>query len=94
MARSRARGTRNAEGRMRLGEHLVELRRRLMISGAAILLCTIAGFFVVDWLLEVLEARHVPRQALTLGLESLAVAVDDIAGARRLLLAASFRVSA
>ena len=51
MARSRARGTRNAEGRMRLGEHLVELRRRLMISGAAILLCTIAGFFAVDWLL-------------------------------------------
>lgn len=51
-------------------------------------------FDLTDWLLEVLEARHVPRQALTLGLESLAVAVDDIAGARRLLLAASDRVSA
>lgn len=55
MARSRARGTRNAEGRMRLGEHLVELRRRLLISAAAVLACTVAGFFVVDWLLEVLQ---------------------------------------
>ncbi|MGC5075827.1 twin-arginine translocase subunit TatC [Agrococcus sp. DT81.2] len=55
MARPRARGTRNPEGRMRLGEHLVELRRRLIISAAAILVCTIGSFFAVDWLLEVLQ---------------------------------------
>ncbi|WP_405216907.1 twin-arginine translocase subunit TatC [Agrococcus sp. Ld7] len=40
---------------MRLGEHLVELRRRLILSALAILLSTIAGFFAVDWLLELLQ---------------------------------------
>ena len=40
---------------MRLGEHLVELRRRLILSAAAILVGTVVSFFAVDWLLEVLQ---------------------------------------
>ena len=81
------------------------LVRRAAVLGAGVMGAQIAAhltnagvdtvlFDLTDWLLEVLEARHVPRQALTLGLESLAVAVDDIAGARSMLLAASGRVSA
>lgn len=44
------RAKRDAEGRMSLREHLRELRRRLLISGAGIALGAVAGFFLYDWL--------------------------------------------
>src|SRR3954471_17046565 len=37
------------ERRMSLGEHLVELRKRLIISAIAIVLGMVIGFFLSDW---------------------------------------------
>ncbi|SDI02124.1 twin-arginine translocase subunit TatC [Agrococcus jejuensis] len=50
------RGGANPEGRMRLIEHLRELRRRFVISFAAIAVLGIGGFFVSDFVLELLSA--------------------------------------
>ena len=43
------------EGRMSLGEHLVELRKRLFISGLAIIIGAIAGFFVAPYIIDALR---------------------------------------
>jgi sec-independent protein translocase protein TatC len=59
MARPR-RGV-DTERRMSLGEHLVELRRRLMISALAVLLGMVAGYVLSDW---VWEALRTPMLAL------------------------------
>ncbi|MEO5533536.1 MAG: twin-arginine translocase subunit TatC [Pseudolysinimonas sp.] len=52
MAASRRR---NPEGRMSLGEHLVELRKRLTWAGLAILVGTIGGFFVAEYVWDALR---------------------------------------
>lgn len=41
---------------MSLGEHLVELRKRLIIAALAILLGLVAGFFLSDWVWDMLRA--------------------------------------
>lgn len=41
---------------MSLGQHLLELRRRLVISAIAILVFAIAGFFVTDFVLAAIRA--------------------------------------
>ena len=43
---------RNPEGRMSLGDHLRELRRRLVIAGIAIALGSVIGWMQYDWLLN------------------------------------------
>ena len=48
---------RNREGRMSLGEHLVELRKRLFIAGIAIIAGSVGGFFVHEF---VWDAIRVP----------------------------------
>ncbi|WP_193787010.1 twin-arginine translocase subunit TatC [Leucobacter celer] len=50
-----ARKRRDSEGRMSLGEHLVELRKRLMISAIAIALALIAGWILTPWVWDVLR---------------------------------------
>jgi sec-independent protein translocase protein TatC len=42
------------ERRMSLGEHLVELRRRLTIAAIAILLGAVGGFFLSEWVINLL----------------------------------------
>lgn len=42
------RPSRNREGRMSLGEHLVELRKRLIIAALGLVLGLVGGFFLVD----------------------------------------------
>jgi sec-independent protein translocase protein TatC len=46
----------NREGRMSLGEHLLELRKRLFFAAIAIALGTIGGWFLSDWILDALQA--------------------------------------
>jgi sec-independent protein translocase protein TatC len=53
MARRR-RGV-DTERRMSLGEHLVELRRRLMISALAVIVGMVAGYVLSDWVWEALR---------------------------------------
>lgn len=47
---------RNPEGRMSLGEHLVEFRRRLFLSAAVIAVAAIGGFFLADSVWAALSA--------------------------------------
>ncbi|WP_245851004.1 twin-arginine translocase subunit TatC [Brachybacterium vulturis] len=47
---------RDPEGRMSLGEHLVELRNRLMISAITVLLLSIGGWFLFPWVFEAVKA--------------------------------------
>jgi sec-independent protein translocase protein TatC len=51
------RGKRGAktEGRMSLGQHLVELRKRLFISAIAVIVLSVAGWFVAPFVLEAIR---------------------------------------
>lgn len=44
------------EGRMALGEHLVELRNRLMISAITVLLLSIVGWLLFPWVFDAVKA--------------------------------------
>jgi sec-independent protein translocase protein TatC len=56
-AKARKRGRKaNPEGRMALKEHLREARNRLFKSAVAVILATVAGFFVYDPVLRALAA--------------------------------------
>ncbi|MGO2772259.1 MAG: twin-arginine translocase subunit TatC [Brachybacterium tyrofermentans] len=52
---AKRRSRRDPEGRMALGEHLVELRNRLVISAITVLLLAIVGWFVFPWVFEALK---------------------------------------
>lgn len=54
--RTKKKRPKNSEGRMSLKEHLVEARNRLFKALIALALCTIAGFFLYEQLLEILIA--------------------------------------
>jgi sec-independent protein translocase protein TatC len=58
MASTTARGQRqrrDPEGRMSLGSHLVELRKRLFRAVAAVAVFSVAGWFFVPWVLDQLR---------------------------------------
>jgi sec-independent protein translocase protein TatC len=46
---------RTKEGRMSLGDHLVEFRKRLLIAAIAIVLAMVAGWFLSDWVWDMLR---------------------------------------
>lgn len=46
---------RDPEGRMSLGEHLTELRNRLVISAITVLVFSVVGWFLFDWVFEALK---------------------------------------
>lgn len=50
------RARRDPEGRMSLGEHLVELRNRLLICAVTVLLLSIAGWFLFPWVFDAVKA--------------------------------------
>ena len=47
---------RDPEGRMSLGEHLIELRNRLMISAITVLLLSIVGWLLFPWVFDAVKA--------------------------------------
>lgn len=51
----RSRRGRNPDGKMTLGDHLVELRKRLMIAAVAIVVAMVAGWVLADWVWKVLR---------------------------------------
>jgi sec-independent protein translocase protein TatC len=51
-----ARPAKSREGRMTLGQHLVELRRRLVVMSISILIGSVGGYFVSDWVLSAMSA--------------------------------------
>jgi len=51
-----SRRRKDPEGRMSLGEHLVELRNRLMISAATIVVLAVAGWFLFPWVFDAVKA--------------------------------------
>ncbi|MGQ3384863.1 twin-arginine translocase subunit TatC [Glutamicibacter sp. TV12E] len=54
--RNKKKRVKDDEGRMSLKEHLIEARNRLFKSLIALTLGTVAGFFIYDWLLELIIA--------------------------------------
>ncbi|WP_334121497.1 MULTISPECIES: twin-arginine translocase subunit TatC [Glutamicibacter] len=52
--RNKKKRVKDDEGRMSLKEHLIEARNRLFKSLIALTLGTVAGFFIYDWLLELI----------------------------------------
>jgi len=52
---AKRRSRRDPEGRMALGEHLVELRNRLVISAITVLVLAIVGWFVFPYVFEALK---------------------------------------
>ena len=77
---SKSRGGRNPEGRMSLGQHLVELRKRLMYAVLGLVLGLVAGWFLVDWVWEMLRVPVVKLQSegreATLAYNSITEAFD------------------
>ena len=57
---------RDPEGRMSLGEHLIELRNRLVISAVTVLVFSIVGWLVFDWVFDALKRpfTHAAAQGL------------------------------
>lgn len=60
----KSKSPKNAEGRMSLGEHLIELRNRLFIAGIAIVVACIAGWFLSKPVIDALNApiRYIAAQ--------------------------------
>lgn len=54
-SRARSKAPRDPEGRMPLAAHLVELRNRAVVSAIALLIGTIAGWFLFDFTMNFLE---------------------------------------
>ncbi|MES1212394.1 MAG: twin-arginine translocase subunit TatC, partial [Leifsonia sp.] len=52
----RSRRKSNPEGKMSLGQHLVELRKRLVIGGLAVLAGSVGGWFLSALALDYLRA--------------------------------------
>ncbi len=71
-SRVTARGGKSREGRMTLGAHLIELRRRFLISAAALVVAMIVAFFIADPIIDLLTEpireiaarRGIPNSAL------------------------------
>jgi sec-independent protein translocase protein TatC len=63
---------------MPLIEHLLELRKRLMISAVAILIGGIGGFFISDWVLELLTGplKSQGKELATINFTSVTSAFD------------------
>lgn len=76
---------------MSLGEHLVELRKRLLISAIAIVLAMIAGWFLSDWVWDML--RSPIEQIAAQNNRNAQINYDDVTGAFDLKLKVSLFIA-
>ena len=58
----RKRKEKDPEGRMSLGEHLAELRDRLLWCAGAVVVFTVVGWFIYPWVFEMLNRPFVEAQ--------------------------------
>lgn len=72
---TKARKGRGSEGRMTLGAHLVEFRKRLVISAIAIAVALVAGWLLSTWVWDVLR---MPINDLELAGREATIAYGDI----------------
>jgi sec-independent protein translocase protein TatC len=80
----------NRDGRMTLGEHLVELRKRLVRAAAGLVLGTIAGWFLAS---NVLNAMRAPIVQIAKSQHRLAeLNYDNITGAFDLKIQIAFTI--
>lgn len=87
---SKTRGGRNTEGRMSLGQHLVELRKRLIIAAIGLLLGLVAGWFLVDMVWDMLR---VPVEKLQIEGRDAALTYSSITEAFDLRIAISLFIA-
>lgn len=73
-----SRKQRDREGRMSLGAHFIELRKRLFIAALAILLASVAGWFLSTYVLDALRA---PVLAIAGGERRASLNYSNITGA-------------
>jgi len=85
-----ARTKRGADGevRMSLGQHLIELRNRLFLAAGAIIVGTIGGWFLVDW---VLATMRLPIEQLG-GARNAEIMYTTVSGAFDLRIQIAFTV--
>lgn len=76
--------------RMSLGAHLIELRKRLLISAAAIIVGMVAGWYLSDWVWEMLRQ---PVNDIRLQGRDAVIAYGDITGGFDLKLRVAFFIS-
>lgn len=55
-ARRTGRPTKDTEGRMSLGQHLIELRNRLFKAVIAVAICAVGGWFITPFVLDALRS--------------------------------------
>lgn len=76
---------------MSLGEHLVEFRKRLLIAAIAIVIAMVAGWFLSDWVWDMLRA---PIEAIARDRDRNAqINYDDVTGAFDLKLKISLFIA-
>ncbi len=86
----KTRRKRNPEGRMSLGDHLVEFRKRLMIAGIAIVLGMVVGWFLSDYVWDMLRG---PIERIAREGRNAQLAYQDVSGAFDLKLQIAFFIA-
>ncbi len=81
----------NRERKMRLGEHLVELRKRIIVCAITIVLAAIGGWFLADYIWDILRA---PINVIASETERIAyIAFTDVTGSFDLKMRVAFLIA-
>lgn len=86
---ARTKRGRNADGRMSLGEHLVELRKRLFFSAIGIVVAMIGGFVISDF---AITAMATPITEIAVDRGQALLNFDNVTGAFDLRMKVAFTI--